>query len=228
MLQIIIRTFIIYLFIFGAVKIMGKHELAELHPFDLVVLLIISDMASVSMQDSGLPLTSSLVPIITLTVLDVGISLISLNNPRFRRFFGGVPSILIERGIINQRELRRQRMSIDDLAQELRSLGYFSVSEVEYAIMESNGQVNAIPKSPSKPATLRDLQIKREQEQPAMILIADGIIDEAALKKAGKNRAWLQKELKRNNIDKAKDVFLAELAAGQFEYTLKDKQAQND
>ena len=221
MFQTIIRTFLIYIFMFFAVKIMGKRELAQLHPFELIILLIISDMASVAMQGAGIPLLNSVIPIVTLTALQVGMSVIALNNPKMRRFLNGSPSILIKDGKINQKELKKLRMSIDDLAEELRTLGYFGISEVDYAVMETNGQVNAMPKSKAKNLTQEDININLPQDKPPHIFIADGVINETELSKAGKNKNWLFKELEKHDLKNEKNIFLAEFYQNELYIQLK-------
>ncbi|MBQ9992302.1 MAG: DUF421 domain-containing protein [Firmicutes bacterium] len=165
---------------------MGKRELAELHPFDLVVLLIISDMASIAMQGQGTPLLNSIIPIIVLTILEIGISQAELNHPKLRRFISGNPSILIKDGKINQKELQKLRMNLDDLTEELREQGYFQISDVDYAVMENDGKVNVLPKSKFKPLTQEDIGLNLPQEKASFILIENGEIDEAELKRAGK------------------------------------------
>lgn len=211
MFQTIIRTALIYFFIFLAVKIMGKRELAELHPFDLVVLLIISDMASIAMQGQGTPLLNSIIPIIVLTILEIGISQAELNHPKLRRFISGNPSILIKDGKINQKELQKLRMNLDDLTEELREQGYFQISDVDYAVMENDGKVNVLPKSKFKPLTQEDIGLNLPQEKASFILIENGEIDEAELKRAGKNKHWLNKEIKKQGKGSINNIFLAEL-----------------
>jgi len=223
MFQTIIRTVLIYFFIFLAIKIMGKRELAELHPFDLVVLLIISDMSSIAMENHGIPLLQSIIPIIILTVLEIGMSQLELNHPGLRRFISGNPSIIIKNGKINQKELQKLRMNLDDLTEELREQGYFQISDIDYAVMENDGKINVLPKSKAKPLTQEDIGLNLPQEKASFILIENGKIDEAELKRANKTRAWLKKEIKKQGKGNIENVFLAELGQDGLHIEKKEK-----
>ena len=223
MLLSIVRTVLIYIFLFIALKAMGKRELAQLHPFELVVLFMISEMATLAMQGDGIPLTNSIVPIVTLAILQITGSLIALKTPAFRSFISGSPSVIIRNGVVQQSELKKLRMTIDDLEESLRFQGFFSVSEVEYAIMETNGQVSAMPKTVHRPVKPSDLALSPAPESPPFMIIQDGVLDMPRLKESGFNREWLEKQLRSNHIEKISDIFIGLIDCnGSFFFQLKN------
>lgn len=186
------RTIILYVAVILAMRIMGKRQIGELQPFELVVTLMLSDLAAVPMQETGIPLLTGLVPIAALLILEILLSYISLKNKRARAFLLGRPAILIRGGVLNEKEMRRLRINIDDIEDELRKKDIESVSDVEIAILETDGNISAFPMAgnTSLPYTL----------------ISDGRIIEENLKKCGISKEKLKKMLKGTDPS---DVFLA-------------------
>lgn len=203
------RTLILYIFVVIVMRIMGKRQIGELQPFELVIAIMLSELAAVPMQDTGIPLLHGIIPILTLMFLEIFISFLTLKFQGLRNFICGSPSIIIQHGRICENELKRQRFNLNDLMEELRMLGYLNVSDVEFAILESSGKVSIIPKSANSPVTRSDLNIKKQEEELPITLIMDGKIIQHNLRISGYNHEWLIKILNDNNIQTIDDVFMA-------------------
>ncbi len=204
-------------------RMMGKKQIGELEPFELVIALMISELATFPMQDIRIPILHAVVPIVTLLFLQVGTSFLELKSIIARRVLTGTPSILIKNGQIDIAELRYQRFNINDLLEELRLKGFFNLSDVEYAILETSGELSILSKTQHSTATKGDLNIKITQESLPIPLIMDGNIDYKNLKHLSKDEAWLNRLLKENNISSAKDVFIGMMdSKNEFFYQLKE------
>ena len=204
----LIRTIILYTFVIIAVRIMGKRQIAEMQPTELVITILISAVASVPMQNPEIPLTHGIVPIFTLISAEIFISFLSLKFPRFRKVLTGKPVILIENGIINQNALKSTRLSIDDLYEELRLNNTFNIADIRRAQLETNGQLSILLFDKKQPLTPEDLELKISPSAINYIVIADGYIDNNVLKLLKKDRKWLTDELEKRGINNTKDVFL--------------------
>jgi uncharacterized membrane protein YcaP (DUF421 family) len=226
MLISFIRAFILYAIVVIVMRVMGKRQLAEMQPFELVVTLMIADLAAIPMENSGKPLLGGIIPIIALTVSQLALSWLTLKSERIRAFICGSPSILIEKGIINQTELEKQRINLNDLLEQLRSKDIPQVNDVEFAVLETGGQLNVIPKSQKRPITPEDLNIDTPNEGIPLTIIMDGRIHHQNLKKANLDISWLTRELKKKNL-LAKDVFFACLYAnGQLEIQTRERKGK--
>ncbi|MGL4730224.1 MAG: YetF domain-containing protein [Clostridium sp.] len=188
---------------------MGKRQLGQLEPFDLVTALMISELAVLPMEDNRLPLTRSFVPIITIVMLQVATSFLQLKSEKIRTLFNGEPSILIKDGKVDIDELRNQRFNLDDLLEELRLNGYFNIADIHYAILETNGTISVMPRESVAPLNARQLNISLKDNPLPLIVISDGIVNKNNLKELMKNETWLKKELRKHNIFNYKEVFLA-------------------
>jgi len=204
---IFIRTFILFFALLIAMRAMGKRQLGELEPSELVVAVLISDIAAHPLQDISTPMINALIPIITLPCLEILITALTLKNLRFRSFICGRPSILIENGQINEREMRRNRVSLDELAEELRHKDITDISKVHYAILETDGQVSALLYSDEKPPSAKNLSIHSENSALPVVIINDGRLLSENLRFLGKNEQWLQQQLRKNGVSKVADVF---------------------
>ena len=151
------RTIILYIVVVLVVRMMGKRQVGQLDPVELVVTIMISELATIPMQETGIPLLSGLVPICTIAILEIGFALISLKNKRLRRIMTGKPSILIHNGKMMVDEMRSIRFNRDDLMEALRLQGYANIGDVNYAVLETNGMLSVIPKKDSRPATVKDV-----------------------------------------------------------------------
>ena len=150
-----LRTIILYLLIIAGVRLMGKRQVGELEPSELVLALIIADLAAVPMQDFGIPLLTGIIPILTLLCITMILSVLTMKSVRFRAIICGRPSIIVESGRLVQREMRRNRFTVDELMEELRMKGVTDLSKVKYAILETNGQISVLPYTSPPPPRSR-------------------------------------------------------------------------
>ncbi|SEF51353.1 Uncharacterized membrane protein YcaP, DUF421 family [Caloramator fervidus] len=208
---VFIRTIILYIFVVTVMRIMGKRQIGELQPFELVIAIMLSELAAIPMQEPGVPLINGIIPILTLMILEVTISYLSLKFQFIRKIVCGEPSILIKDGKVLEEELRRQRFNLDDLFEELRLLNYFNINDIQYAILETNGKLSIIPKPDKAPLTKKDLNIVSPPEKLPISLILDGKLQKKNLEISGYDENWLKQQLKLNNIEKYEDVFIAML-----------------
>jgi uncharacterized membrane protein YcaP (DUF421 family) len=190
---------------------MGKRQVGQLQPSELVVALIIADLAAVPMSEVGIPLINGIIPIITLFIMEELLSYISMKSERARGLISGKPSILIERGTIIEDELRRIRYNINDLLEQLRLKNFSNVEDVSYAILETSGQLSVIPKEEKKPVTLKDMNLKAKTGHLPVTVIIDGRIISDNLYKIGLSNNWLADQLRKNSIKSSEDVFFAYL-----------------
>lgn len=217
MLITFIRIVFLYALVILAIRLMGKRQVGQLQPAELVIAIMISDLASIPMENNNIPLISGIVPILTLIGAELLLSWICLKSYRFRKLLSGSTSILIYNGKIIEEELLKQRFTLEDLLEELRQNNCPDISQVEYAILETSGQVSVIPKASFQPLTFSDIGISVAQKKLPCPIISDGVLDEMSLKRSGKTKSWLESELKKNNIKRASDVFIGIITAdGEF------------
>jgi len=227
MLLVIIRTLILYAATVLLLRVMGKRQIGQLQPYELVVIIMISELAAIPMQNTGIPLVSGLIPIFILVAAQVALSLISLYSEKARGAICGKPSIVIANSRIVEEELKRLRYNLNDLLEQLRLKDVPDISEVEYAILETSGQLSVILKSEKRPLMPQDLNISPDYEDLPTTLIIDGRVIDENLTRIGRDINWLQKELKSLKVTSTRDVFFASLDAhGQLYYQLKSS-AQN-
>lgn len=205
------RTLILYGLVVLVMRLMGKRQIGQLQPFEFVVAIMIADLASVPMQNRDLPLSTGIIPILTLLVVQVSLAFLILRSPKMRRVICGSPSILIENGHLRRQELARLRINTDDLLEQLRAKNYANLEDVEYAILETNGQLSVIPKSQRRPVNPADLQLPTQYEGLPLNLIVDGRIVRESLAVAGLDENWLHVQLNRHGLAGPEDVFLASL-----------------
>lgn len=197
-------------------RIMGKKQVGELQPSELVVSIAISDLASIPMQDMEQPLLSGLIPILTLTCLEVFLSFITLKSRFFRDIFSGRPCILISHGIIKEKEMAHLRYNIADLTEELRSAGYNDIREVEYAVLETTGALNIIPISSKRPLTPEDINLAVPKTEIMITVISDGKLIKESLAGTGHSEKWLQDKLDEKGIKNYRDVFFASVTGDEI------------
>lgn len=204
---ILLRTLILYFVVVFSVRLMGKRQLGELQPSELVITILISNIATLSLEDREIPLLHGILPILVLVCFEVLISFLSLKSLRIRKWISGSPQIIIRDGVIDQNMLHELRFTIDDLMTSLRTNGIFDVNEVQFAIVETNGTVSFNLKSAYQPAQRGDVSAAENSEDPPQIVISDGQLREAALSSIGFDRAWLDNVLQRNAV-RLGEVFL--------------------
>ncbi len=225
MLVIIIRTLILLVEVIFSLRIFGKRQIGELQPSELVVAIMISDVATVPMQSLDIPLLSGIIPVLTLLFAEVITSYISIKSSRMRKFFMGEPSVIIYDGKICEQELVRQRFNLSDLLEELRLLGCFDISDVLVAVLETSGKLSVIPKDDARPATVRDLNLSdiRKEGLPYTVIL-DGKINQYELKRAEKSEQDILEEVSKHGAKKISDVFIASIdAEGEMYVQLKAK-----
>ena len=222
MLITFFRTIILYLLVIIALWVMGKRQIGELHPSELVVTIMISELASIPMQASTIPLIYGALPILTLIIAEVIFSYITLKSEKARAIISGRPSVLVKNGVIDEKELEKLRYNLNDLLEELRVNNYPNIKDVEFAILESSGQLSIIPKSQKRAVTPEDLKIDTKYEGLPITLILDGRVNHDNLNTLGLDEKSLKDELKKFSINSPSDVFFASIdTEGDLFYQLK-------
>lgn len=206
------RTVILYFLIMIGLRLMGKRQIGELEPSELVLTMMISDLATVPMQDFGIPLLAGIIPILTLLALSMLISQLSLRNLRFRELVCGTPAILIREGVIQQRTMQKNRYTLDELLEELRCQGISCVEDVKYAVLENSGQLSVLPWTRQQPPTAAQLQMDVEDAVVLpTVLINDGRVLQKNLAACGRDTAWLEERLLERQFSSPSEVFLLTL-----------------
>lgn len=209
MLIVAIRTFVLYIIVLIAVRIMGKSELSKMSPFQLVIVFMIAELAAMPIDDPTTSLINGVMAIFTLMLLQVLISFLSIKSEKFKNLVSGKPSILIEKGKLNIKELSKLRITSTDLLEQLRLENCPSLSNVEYAIMESNGQLTVIPKAEKKPLTPKDMGLTVNEGLLPMIVISDGTLYVKNLLVAGISEEMFRQKLAGAGISSYENIFLA-------------------
>ena len=204
MIVALIRTVILYALTVLALRCMGKRQLGELEPTELVITLLISDLATLSMQDLEMPLLYSVVPMVTLVVLEILFSVLSLKVPFFSRMLSGRYSVLVDDGRLNQREMRRSQMSVGELMEELRQNGVMALEDVKYCVLETDGKISVIP--------------KKDATQPSLplILVSDGVVVTDNLRRRELALSDVEKIAKKQGISSIDRIFLLYEIAGAY------------
>lgn len=206
---LVIRTIFLYICIVFAIRVMGKRQLGELQPSELVVTLLISNIATLSIEDTDVPLLGSILPIFTLVSCEVLVSYLILKSNTMRKIISGNPRILIRNGQIDQKEMRNLRWSIDDLNEQLRVNGIFDIAEVDYAIVETSGSLSAFQKFGNRPVTAEMMGVAAdgEPDAPPVTVISDGELVKDSLNFCNLKVEWLESVLHDKQVE-IKDVFL--------------------
>jgi uncharacterized membrane protein YcaP (DUF421 family) len=204
----IIRTLILYAAIVISLRIMGKRQIGELEPAELVVAVLISDLAAHPLQDIGTPLLYGLIPVLTLLCCEVLISAFIVKSIKFRAFVCGKPSVIIHKGKIVQSEMKKNRFTLDELSEQLRKKEITDISTVKYAILETDGSLSTILFAEQSPVTPKQMNIPVDDAGYPVMLINNGRVLENNLKKMGYNGIWLKRQLQNKNISREKDVYL--------------------
>ncbi len=192
-----IRAIFLYIIVLIVMRLMGKREIGQLQPFELAISIMIADLASIPMADSGIPITNGIIPILGLLVMHLIISVINIKSIKAREIICGKPSILIYRGKIDEKVLKKERFTINELQERLRGNNVVNIGDVEYAILETNGQVTVIQKPNKRITTPEDFDIMPEYEGIPYDLVVDGKIMYDNLKIIEKNYEWLKKQIEK-------------------------------
>ena len=215
MLVNLIRTIVLYLLVLLVMRLMGKREIGQLQPFELVISIMIADLASIPMSDVGVPIFNGIIPILGLLVMHLLISFCNLKSIKFRGVICGKPSILIYRGKIDEKVMKKERYTINELQERLRGKDVFNIGDVEYAILETSGEINVIKPEKRNP-TLSDLNIKAQYEGIAYDLVLDGVIQYENLKKLNKDYSWLKGQVKKFGFNPEQALVVTIDADGQI------------
>ena len=209
-LDVIIRAVLSLITLFLVTKMLGKKQVSELSLFDYVIGISIGNFAAEMTINTDSQYMNGIVAVLMFGIVAYAISILTMKSIKLRRYFMGVPTILIEKGILIEKSLKEVKFDINDLLQECRRSGYFDISQIEYAIMEANGQISFLPKAEYKNVTIQDLKIKTIQEGICANIVIDGKIMHENLKNMNKDEIWLDKELKIKG-QKIEDILLCTL-----------------
>lgn len=205
------RTIILYILVLIIIRIMGKRQVGQLQPFELVVTIMLAELATVPMEDKDIPLIDGIIPLVTILLAQVLLSYVSLNSQRVRRIICGTPSIVIRDGQIQETELKRLRFNLNDLLEQLRIKNVANIADVEFAIFETNGNLSVILKSQKRPVTPADLSLPTSYEGLSIPLIIDGKVQKKNLDQLSLSMAWLRSELHKFGYQDPGDVLFASL-----------------
>ena len=197
MLITFFRSILIYIFVLIVMRLMGKREIGQLQPFELAIAIMIADLASIPMTDPGIPISNGIISILGLLVMHLIISIINMKSIKAREVICGRPTILVYRGKIDEKALKKERFTINELEERLRGNNVINLGDVEYAILETSGQVTVIQKPEKRNTIPEDFNIVPEYEGIPYDLVVDGKIMDDTLKAIGKNREWLKKQVEK-------------------------------
>ncbi len=200
MLITFLRAIFLYIVVLIVMRLMGKREIGQMQPFELAISIMIADLAATPMAETGIPISNGIVPILGLLVMHLVISTLNIKSTKAREIICGKPSILIYRGKIDEKTLRKERFTINELEERLRDNNIFNIGDVDYAILETSGQVTVIPKPNKRNTIPEDFNIEPEYEGISYDLVVDGKVMYKNLEKIGKNYKWLERQSEKFGI----------------------------
>ncbi len=207
MIITVLRTLIMYVFVVVTLRLMGKRQIGELEPSELVVTIIISEIAAMPITDIGVPLVGSILAIMVLLVLEICLSYLAYRSIGVRSVLYGRPSMFFQKGKMDQKEMKKQRFNVADLMEQIRNNGAVSLDQVDFVLMETNGNVSVIMKSENSPVTPSDLNTKVEPVRMNYVIVDNGNLVRSNMERLGLDDRWLKKQLKSEKLDSVKDVF---------------------
>lgn len=208
-----LRTIILYLILIAVIRLMGKRQIGEMEPTEFVVTMLVANLAAIPMQDGGIPLFSGLIPILTVLGVELVLSAVSLRSIWVRKLLCGKPVILIENGKILQDNLRKTRVTLDELTGHLREKDVLDLQAVQFAILETNGNLSVFPYPKEMPASAKDAGIQVKKQYLPITIVSDGQLLTENLQKAKKDAAWVQRVLKEKDAS-IRDTWLLTVDAG--------------
>lgn len=227
MITLVLRSIIIYLIVLVAVRLMGKRQIGDMQPFELVVTFIIADLACIPMSDVSIPIVFGIIPLLTLVVLHHLLSLLNRKSIIFRKILNGKPIIVIDKEGINYKALKKLNMTLNDLTEGLRASQCFNIQDVAYAIVETNGNISVLLKSEVSPITTQDMKVKTEEASLNIILVNDGKLVKDNLANLNINNEFIDKILKEQNTKSLSDVLILTInEKGEVYYQEKNKKAK--
>ena len=194
------RAILIYIIVLIVMRLMGKREIGQMQPFELAISIMIADLASIPMTETGVLISNGIIPILGLLVMHLIISMLNIKSSKAREIICGKPAILVYRGKIDEKILKKERFTINELEERLRDNNIFNIGDVEYAILETSGQVTVIPKPNKRPTIPEDFNIEPQYEGIPYDLVVDGKVMYKNLEKIGKNYVWLKKQTEKFKI----------------------------
>ena len=228
MITLVLRSIIIYIIVLVAVRLMGKRQIGDMQPFELVVTFIIADLACIPMSDVSIPLVFGIIPLLTLVVLHHLLTVKKKKSITFRKILNGRPIIVIDKNGINYKALQQLNMTLNDLTEGLRAVQCFNLQDVAYAIVETNGVISVLLKQNLSPATKEDLKVKTAETTLNVILINDGKIVNDNLKNLNLDVDFLNSIIKKQNTKSISDVLILTINTnGEIFYQEKHKKAQS-
>lgn len=210
MITTIIRTIILYVFVTFAIRVMGKRQIGDMQPNELVITLLISEIVAIPLQDISQPILSGVVAIFMLIVLEIVMSVLSLKSVGVRKFMSGNSVVIINNGVVDQNAMRNVRMTVLDLIEQLRGQNVFDISTVAFAVLEVNGNLSVLLKSGDQPATAKDVGIKKESQALPLPVVSDGKILKDSLTALSITKEDVTKKLRANHFE-LNNVFLMTL-----------------
>ncbi len=204
---VFIRAVILYLLLIFSVRLMGKRQIGELQPSELAITILISNIATLPVEDTGMPLLTGIIPIITLSCLDVIMSWLGIKSRIVRKATCGTPVIIIRDGKLDQKQMKAIRFTVDDLIASLRGQGIFDISEVQFAVVETTGNLSVYQKYPYRNVTNEDMTLKGKSKDPPEVIITDGDFVKDAMERLGLTAEWTENILKKEKTA-VKEVFL--------------------
>lgn len=209
MLTIFVRALTLYLFAVVAMRLMGKRQVGELQPYELVLAIMIADLAATPIGAAGVPLLYGIVPILGLLFIHALVTLLSIKSVRFREVVSGGPSVLIRRGVVQYEEMRRVSYTASDLLEQLRAQGYLNIADVCTAVLETNGTLSVFPHAENRPYTPKDAGLSVAYEGIPLTLVVDGRVQRSHLSRAGVDEQWLGDKLRPLGFQNVRDILLA-------------------
>lgn len=223
-MNIFFRVLLLYLLVIFAVRMMGKRQVGDMQPSDIVTTILISNIASLPIEDMNLPMMAAVIPILTLAAFEICNSEVGLRSRRLRLLFSGHPRIIIKEGVIDQKAMREIRITLDDLMENLRGEGVFDLKDVWYCIVETNGKMNVLQRFPAKNLTPKDMQLKGSDVLPPVVVISDGHLLPESLQFYGISQDWLKKILQLEK-KRTEDIFVMTVD-GNLQYHIVDKSGE--
>ena len=212
MAVVFVRAVILYILLIFTVRLMGKRQIGELQPSELAITILISNIATLPVEDTGMPLLTGIVPILTLASLDVIMSWLGMKSRLIRGFTCGKPVVIVSNGKPDRKKMKAMRFTVDDLIESLRGQGIFDISEVQFAVVETTGTLSVYQKFANRNVTNSDMEIKGKDNNPPEVVIADGECVTEAMERIGITNEWIENTLKREKKE-IKDIFIMTVTA---------------
>ena len=215
MFNVLLRAVFLFALVFITIRLMGKRQVGELQPYEFVVALMTADLATIPMSDLSIPLLWGVIGVLSLSALQLALSLIALKSVRARKWLSGTPSILIAHGVVQESVLRKQRYNLSDLMEQLRSKDVFSLADVNFAVLETNGELSVMLTAAAQNVTNASLSLPRQESELSYLLICDGHLMRDNLRQLNLKADWLEEKIRSAGFRSPKNVLLAQYVPGQ-------------